>query len=94
MGMDRAGSPGVEAAWHYDAASKKVVIDLTQTENGAAYRLPMEIALQSPGGPAKVEKVQFTGKEQHFDIAADQEPASVELDPNVWLLIDAKIAKK
>ncbi|HEX3875352.1 MAG TPA: M1 family metallopeptidase [Bryobacteraceae bacterium] len=90
----RAGSPVVEAAWRYDAASKKVAIDLTQTENGAAYRLPMEIALQSASGPAKIEKVQFTGKQQHVDIAAEQEPASVELDPNVWLLIDAKIAKK
>jgi aminopeptidase N len=89
------GSPAVEGTWHYDAASKKVQLDLTQTEQGEAFRLPLEIGVTLPGtAAAKVEKVQLDKKQQHFEIAAEQEPAAVELDPNVWLLIDAKIAKK
>ncbi len=90
----RAGSPVVEGAWHYDAAAKKVLLDLTQTESGAPYRLPLDVAVMLPGAAAaKIEKVQFTGKQQHFEIAAEQEPAAVELDPNVWLLIDARLTK-
>ena len=70
-------------------------IDLTQTEAGAAYRLPLEVGITLPGtAAAKVEKVQFDQKQQHFEIAAEQEPTAVELDPNIWLLIDAKIVKK
>jgi aminopeptidase N len=88
--MYRPGSPLVEGKWRYDAAAKKVLLDLAQTESGEPYRLPLEVGL----GPAKVEKVLLTQKQQHFEIAADQEPASVELDPNVWLLIDAKMAKQ
>ncbi len=91
----RAGSPAVEGTWHYDAAAKKIELDLTQTEQGDAYRLPLEVGVTLPGtAAAKVEKVQFDRKQQHFEIAAGQEPAAVELDPNVWLLIDAKLARK
>jgi hypothetical protein len=42
----------------------------------------------------RVEKIEMTGKQQKFEIAADQEPASVELDPNTWMLIDAKFTKR
>jgi aminopeptidase N len=91
----RPGSPAVEGTWHYDAAAKKVQLDLTQTESGAAYRLPLEVAITLPGtAAAQVEKVQFGQKQQHFEIAAEREPVAVELDPNVWLLIDAKIVRK
>jgi aminopeptidase N len=90
----RAGSPVVEGVWHYDSAAKKVLLDLTQTESGAPYRLPIEVGMSLPTAPApKIEKLQFTQKQQHFEIAADQEPATVELDPNVWLLIDTKLTK-
>ncbi len=90
----RAGSPVVEGVWHYDSAAKKVLLDLTQTESGAPYRLPLEVGMSLPAAPApKIEKLQFTQKQQHFEIAADQEPAAVDLDPNVWLLIDAKLTK-
>jgi aminopeptidase N len=91
----RPGSPAVEGAWRYDAAAKKVQLDLKQTEPGEPYRLPLEVGITVPGTPtAKVEKVQFDQKQQHFEFAAEQEPAEVELDPNVWLLIDAKMVKK
>jgi len=91
----RPGSPVVEGAWRYDAAAKKVQLDLTQTEPGEPYRLPLEVGITVPGTPAaKVEKVRFDQKQQHFEFAAEQEPAEVELDPNVWLLIDAKVVKK
>jgi aminopeptidase N len=91
----RAGSPAVEGTWHYDAAAKKVLLDLTQTETGAPYRLPLQVAVTLPGTAApKVEKVEFAEKKQHFEIAAEQAPVSLELDPNVWLLIDAKIARE
>ncbi len=87
----RAGSPAIEGAWSYDAANKKILLDLTQTEQGAPYRLSLEVGVTSSGSPTpKIEKLQFTQKQQHFEIAADQAPASVDLDPNVRLLIDAK----
>jgi len=87
--MYRAGSPVVEGGWRYDAATKKVTIDLAQTQPGDAYRLPLEIGI---GG--KTQKIEMDRKQQTFEIAADAEPASVELDPNTWLLMDARFAKR
>jgi aminopeptidase N len=84
----RPGSPVVEGTWHYDAAAKKVIVDLAQTQPGAAYRLPLEIAA------GKLEKIEFNQKQQHFEFDAESEPASVALDPNTWLLMDAKLEKK
>jgi hypothetical protein len=68
---------------------KTVQIDLTQTQTGEAYRLPLEIALA-----AKTVKMEMTQKQQHFELPADQEPSTVTLDPNTMVLMDAHFSKK
>jgi len=85
----RAGHPVVEGGWSYDAAAKKVAIELTQVQAGDAYRLPLEVAV---GG--KVQRIEMTGKQQRFEIAADQAPGTVTLDPNTWVLMEATLREK
>jgi hypothetical protein len=41
----------------------------------------------------RIEKIEMTSKMQQFEIASDKEPASVELDPNTWILMDARFGK-
>ena len=65
------------------------MIDLAQTQPGDAYRLPLEI-----GVDGKIEKVDMRSKQQRFEIEAASEPARVELDPNTWILMDAKFFKR
>ncbi len=36
----------------------------------------------------------MTEKAQRFAIAADKDPGVVELDPNAWVLMDAKFEKR
>jgi aminopeptidase N len=81
----RAGTPVVNGTWHYDGAAKRIELDLTQPQPGEAYRLPIEVA----GG-----KVEMTEKHQKFEIAADKEPATVELDPNSWLLLESHLVRR
>jgi aminopeptidase N len=94
----RPGSPVVEGGWRYNASSRKVEIELTQIQAGEAYRLPIEVGVAATDaqGPrqTKFEKIEMTRKQQKFEIAADQDPASVELDPNTWVLMDAKFVKR
>lgn len=85
----RAGTPVVNGTWRFDANARKVEMALAQTEEGEPYRLPLDVAIDG-----KVERVEFTRKQQTFEFAAEKEPASVALDPNVWLLTDAKIERK
>jgi aminopeptidase N len=83
--LRRAGSPSLEGGWRYNAATKKVEIELTQTQPGESFRLPMDVAV---GG--KLERIEMTEKAQRFAIAAEHDPGSVELDPNAWVLMEAK----
>jgi len=82
----------VEGGWKYDAATKAIVVDLAQTQPGDAYRLPLEIGVK--GQRMRIEKIEMTAKEQKFQISADEAPFTVELDPNTWMLMDAKFARR
>jgi aminopeptidase N len=90
----RAGSPVVEGNWIYDAQSKKIVLELAQTQPGDAFRLPMEIGFRVEGGILTTERIEMFGKVGRFEIASDKPPATVELDPNLWVLMDAKLIQK
>jgi len=88
----RPGSPAIEGTWTYDAAAKKIEVELAQTQAGEAFRLPLEVGVK--GQQMRIEKIEMTGKQQKFEFPADPEPSSVELDPNTWMLIDAKFTKR
>jgi aminopeptidase N len=91
--LGRAGSPVIEGGWRYDAATKRVVVELTQTQAGDAYVLPLEIGITNDGAP-KIERIELTEKQQEFQIAVDKEPAAVTLDPNTWVLMESRFAKR
>jgi aminopeptidase N len=88
--LHRTPSPAIEGGWRYNSASRKVEIDLAQTQKGEAYRLPLEIGIDG----ARIEKIEMTQKQQHFEMAAERAPDSVTLDPNTWVLMDAHFEKK
>ena len=93
--LHRAGSPVLEGSWRYNATAKRVEIELTQSQAGDPYRFPMEIGIAVNGAPQmRIEKIEMTGKDGRFEFAADKEPASVVLDPNTWLLMEARFGKR
>lgn len=91
--LSRPGSPVIEGSWRYDSTAKKVVLELTQSQPGDTYRLPLEIGLTIDGAP-KIEKIELTQKQQRFEIPADKEPVRVDLDPNTWVLMEARFVKR
>ena len=91
--LARPGSPIVEGGWRYDTATKRMVIELTQTQPSEAYRLPLEIGV-TVDGTTKIEMIDFNQKQQRFEFAAEKEPTAVELDPNTWVLMDARFSKR
>jgi aminopeptidase N len=94
----RPGSPVVEGQWRYNVSSRKIEIELAQTQAGDAYRLPMELGITTPGETRlpqiRFEKIEMTGRRQRFEIAAEKEPVSVDLDPNTWVLMDVTFSKR
>jgi aminopeptidase N len=93
--LHRAGSPVLEGTWRYDAAAKRIDVELAQTQPGEAYRLPLELSIAQDGtAAARLVKVEMTQLQQRFEIAADTEPAAVVLDPNTWILMQASFNKR
>jgi aminopeptidase N len=91
--LARAGSPVIEGSWRYDGASKRIVVELAQTQPGEAYRLPLEIGI-SVDGATRIEKIELTQKEQRFELPTEREPSIVTLDPNTWALAQMRFDKR
>jgi aminopeptidase N len=87
--LNRAGIPTVGGSWHYDAGTKRLQVELSQTQPEEAYRLPIDVGLMWPDGRVAVERVDLSGRSGRFSLACDGEPASVTLDPNTWVLMQA-----
>jgi aminopeptidase N len=94
--LTRVDAPVLSGTWTYDANAKQIVIDLTQTQPGEAYRMPMEVGVpgDSANAPMRIEKIEMNKKTQRFSIAADHAPSDVALDPNVWMLMEATFTKR
>ena len=90
--LTRSGVPALTGAWRYDAAAKQVVVELTQSQAGDFYRLPLEVGITVPGTAApRIEKFELTAREGKFTFPAPAEPSDVVLDPNTWVLMEAPV---
>jgi aminopeptidase N len=92
--LTRAGSPVVEGHWEYDAAAKKVRVTLVQTQPGDPYRIPMEVAITGRDGDVGIERIDLQTKSKTFAIASERRPTAVDLDPNLWVLMDARFKRR
>ena len=87
--LTRSGVPQVSGSWRYDSAAKQIVVTVRQTQAADPYRFALGVGVSAVAGAAPaVRQVQVTGRESTFRIPADAEPASVVLDPGVWLLAE------
>jgi len=87
--LTRPGVPQVSGTWRYDATAKQIVVTVKQTQSSEPYRFALGVGVSTIGSAVPtVRQVQVTDRESTFTIPADAEPASVVLDPGVWLLAD------
>ena len=81
--------PALEGTWSWDDARKRVVIQLTQTQKGKPYRLPLEVGLVVEGNVVpRIQTLELTQANQRLEIAAESAPTDVVLDPNTWILME------
>ena len=87
----RGGVPRIDATWQWNAASKQLTVVLTQTQATEPFIVPVEIGFTVAGTAQRVERVELVGRTGRFTFAADREPTSVVLDPDVKLLMDGRV---
>jgi aminopeptidase N len=90
----RGGVPRIEGSWHYDAAVKQIDVEVNQTQPGAPFKMPVDIAVSVQGSGTRIERVQISNRNERFRIASEQPPNSVVLDPDLWVLMDARVAER
>lgn len=85
--LTRPDLPKLEGTWRYDAASKQVLITVTQAQAGEPYRLNLEIGIvPAAGALPKIQRLAVTGRTMVMGILVDAEPVAVTIDPATWLL--------
>lgn len=88
--LNRPGIPAIEGTWQYNAATRKVEVELVQTQAGDPFEFPLEVGVVPATGQAvRVEKVDVTGRRQRIEFPADAAPLDLVLDPDTWLLMEA-----
>ena len=87
----RGGVPRIEATWSWDATSKQVTVVLAQTQAAEPFTVPLDIGITVAGTSLRVERVELAGRTSRFAFAADREPTSLVLDPDVNLLMDGRV---
>jgi aminopeptidase N len=93
--LTRSGVPRLTGSWRYEAATKQVEVELTQAQPGEPYRLPLELGLLLPSASSvRIERVELTGAQGKFSLAAGAEPSEVVLDPNTWMLMEPAVFVK
>jgi aminopeptidase N len=92
--LARVDSPVINGDWSWDAAAGQIVINLAQTQAGAPYRLSLEIGVTPDSGTTRIEKIEMTQPQQRFVIAAAKAPKDLSLDPNTWILMEAKFVRR
>jgi aminopeptidase N len=92
--LNRPGSPTVSGTWRYDPTKQAVVVDLFQEQGSTPYRLALEIGISSPRSDViTVAKVEMTERRQRFELAQEQAPSAVVLDPNTWVLMTSRFQR-
>ena len=92
--LRRGTSPVIEGRWSYDAAGRRVMVEIEQTQPGEPFRLSLGIGVSRPGGGLAIARLLTDSKSTRQEFPCDQEPAVVTLDPEIQTLMEAHFHKK
>ena len=84
----RPGHPMLRTAWEWDAAAGEVVVTVEQTQQDGwpTFRLPIEIAFDTPGGEIR-RRGEVRQRREVLRFALPAAPSALRLDPDGWLLM-------
>jgi aminopeptidase N len=92
--LRRGGVPEVRAVWDFDAASRKLRVEVTQSSYGPPLRLPLQIAIEDENGAVRREQVELGDTRAFFALDAAARPRAIVLDPDTWVLMTALVAAR
>jgi aminopeptidase N len=79
---------------HTDQHRRRVEIQIEQMQPGIHFEFPLDIRLRFEDGSSEIRTYRVTDRVQTFRDRSRKTVASVELDPDVWLLYDQSAAQQ
>jgi aminopeptidase N len=90
-----SGALKLEGFWSYDSKAGQVILNINQVQKeGALFVMPIEVQFDLEGNKKQIERIHLEGKSNVFKIKVDKEPKNVQLDPNLWVLMQTNFEKR
>ena len=90
-----SGALKLEGFWSYDSKAGQVILNINQVQKeGALFVMPIEVQFDLEGNKKQIERIHLEGKSNVFKIKVDKEPKNVQLDPNLWVLMQTNLQKR
>lgn len=91
----KPGTLQYNGSWQYDAKKKEVRITMEQLQtDGSFFKMPVQVVIHPANGKPFIKTLQVNEKKNEFTIPLDAAPLNILLDPNHWILMEAKWVKK
>ena len=88
--LNRPGVPRIDGSWRFDAVRKHVEVTLSQGQSAEPYRVNVDVGIVAkPGELPTVTTIALAARQGTFTFPLAAAPASLVLDPNTTLLMDA-----
>jgi aminopeptidase N len=88
--LNRPGVPKIEGSWRYDPTKKQVEVTLSQGQTAEPYRVNVEVGIVARAGELpNVKSIALAVRQGTFTFPLEAAPASLVLDPNTTLLMEA-----
>ena len=93
--LNQGGWLDYEGSWSYDSSSGTIEVELNQVQDGYSFKMPLQMGIYAPdGSEVGAELLQVNERTNRFTISVDEEPGSVVLDPDTWVLMDADFVRR
>jgi aminopeptidase N len=91
----KPGALQYSGTWQYNDKKKEVRITIDQVQtDGSMFKMPVQVAVQTAKGKSLIHTLQVNEMKNEFTIPLDAAPLNIVLDPDGWVLMDAKWVKK
>ncbi len=91
----KPGTLQLKGSWQYNDKKKEIKITLDQVQpDGSLFKMPVQIAIHASNDKPVIKTLQVNEKRNEFTIPFDTTPVTIALDPNNWILLEAKWGKK
>ena len=91
----KPGALQYNGTWQYNDKKKEVRITIDQVQtDGSLFKMPVQIEIHTAQGKQLIKTLQVNEKKNEFTITLDAPPQNIVLDPDNWVLMEAKWGKK